>query len=424
MDVCHSPHSNNIFQAQACGDQEYNNIREMNISHDKLPQTQSVISKLNPEVKEFVPSSIKYTNVPRNDLPDYNTPVEFNNGKHSPVTRKVVTKTPNNDSTNQNARKEIPSPESSKVSHETGRNGAGDGEWVINKETKDRQLVMQDETIPIDSDVQMCTKDEEKMKIIAMLKEQISKIPKDSPFYKRKDKNVAIAALIKTNTIPSATSNLTPSSSSPKTILLTPEYFKGPCTAENQDAQDQENLVVPSHRMSPPKLHEEDSSKDNENIEDNVLEENITPKTDVTPVRTPIDPYMQESINKVNNWFNSPPASKSAKLCRGATTDVSKRKPAEPYLGTFMFKKKSVSDRNSSISSSKSPVLTTPTYVPSKYAQDLVKKYEERNQVKEMHKEEHMDIWTKLERDLKIKDEEYRLRIRQKEAENNNNNAS
>lgn len=402
--------------------EEYDNQRPRNFS-DEVIGTKIVISKLNPEVQEFVPKTIHSTNVSRNDSLDCNPLESFSNGKLSPKTLEEVLITSNNDSTNPNSRKQNLSQEQSKPSHETGKNGGGDCGWVNNKETKDKQFLTQDETKSLDSYVQMYTEDEDKKKMIAMLKEQISKIPKDSSFDKRKDRNVAIAALIKANTIPSPASNLTSSSPSPKTILLTPDYFQGPSTSGNLDAQDQENLV-PTPRWLSPKLHKEDNSQNIENVEDNVLEENFTPKLEVARVRTPIDESsVQESINKVNAWFNSPPSPKPPELSQAASSEISKPKSAQPYLGTFMFKKKSVPDRNSPMSDiyvSKSPVFTTPSYVPSKYAQDLAKKFEERNQVKEIH----MDIWTKLERDLKIKDEEYRLRIREREAQNSINNAS
>lgn len=419
LDVCHSYFDNN-FQAQASESQEHDNRCQKNFS-DKAPQTQIVISKLNPEVQEFVPKNIQsMNNVPRNHSRGSNILEEFNSGSNSPGLLKEVPKLSESNATYPKSIKQNLDQKSSEASHETDRNGAGDCGSVIYKETKDKQFVMQDKTKALDSDVQMYSKNNDKKKMTAILKEQISKIPKDGSFDKRKDRNVAIAALIKVNTIP-LLSNLTSSSPSPKPLLLTPDYFKGPSASENLDAQDQEKLV-PCPRISSPKLHEEDNTKNIENLENNVLEENITPKTEITPIRTPIDPYMQESINKVNNWFNGAPRSKPAEKHQGAISDTSKRKPGEPYLGTFMFKKKSVPDRNSplsDISISKSPVTTTPTYVPSKYAQDLVKKYES-NQFKK----EPNDIWTKLQRDLKIKDEEYRLRIREKEALNVDNNAT
>lgn len=408
--VSHSSYFNINFQTQASEGQECDDECQKN-PLDKPAPTQIVISKLNPEVQEFVPKNIKSTNdVPRNHSFDCNTLQELNNGKHSPETHKEAPIPFKNDTKYPNSRKQTLSQKSSQA-HETGRNGAGDNGRVIYKDIKDKQCIMPDETKVLLGP----EKYKEKKKMIAVLREIISKIPKDSPFDKRQDRNVAIATLVKANTIPSPT-NLCEQ----KPVLLTPDYFKGPSASEDLDTQHKEN-VVPS-RMSPPKLLGENKANNIENVEDNTIEENITSNLEVASVGTPVDPHMQESINKVNNWFSAPPRSKPAEQNQGAISDIPKAKPAEPYLGTCTFKKKSVPGQNSPVSSpstSKSPVSVTPSYIPSKHAQDLAKKYEERKQVKE----EHIDIWTKLERDLKIKDEEFRQRIRERAAQNDTNNA-
>lgn len=413
----HQSYFNINFQAQASERQELEDGCENNVPN-KAPQI--IISKLNPLVQEFVPNNIESTNNdPRNHSLDCNTFEDLSNGKHSPKTLEEVPKTSSNDATCPNSSKQKLSQDSSV---ETGRKGAGDCRWVNYKEAKDK-IVTRDDTKAHDSDVQMYPKGVDKKKIIAMLKKRISNIPKDSPFDKRKDRNVAIAALIKANTDPATASDLKPSLPSTKATLRTPDYFKGPSTSENIVAQLQENPVS-SPSTSSQKLLKEDKSKEIENVEDKVLEENVTPQNEVT-LKTPVDSYMRESINKVKNWLNSPPRSKPTEPHQGTTSNISKLKPAEPYFGAITFKKKSVQDRNSpksDISISKSSVMTTPSYLPSKHAQDLVKKYEERNQVKV--KEEYVDIWTKLERDLKIKDEEFRLRMREKEAQKKDNNAS
>lgn len=416
--VCNSSYSNNNFQAQASERIEYDDRCQRIL--DKAPQAQIVITKLNPEVQEFVPKNIQSTdNVPRNLSHDCNTLEELTNVKHSSELLEKVPKLSKGNDTCPKSMKEKLGQKSCEAPLKIDRNGAGDCDWVICKDPKGKQFVMPDKTKALDSDLQMYSKVDDKKKMTAMLKEQISKIPKDSSFDKRKDRNVAIAALIKVNTIASPVSNSTSNSPSPQPVLLTPDFFKGPSNSENLDAQDRENLAH-SSRVSTSKLLEEDNTKNIENVEKNILEENITPNKEA--VRTPIDPYMQESINKVNNWFNGAPRSKPVKQYQSTKPDISKPKSAEPYLGTIMFKKKSVPERNSplsDISIPKSPVRATPAYVPTKRAQDLVKKYES-NQVKE----EYIDIWTKLERDLKIKDEEYKLRIRQREAQNDINNAT
>lgn len=399
LSLSHCFYFNNNFQAQASEMQECDNRNREDFTDKALP-TQIVISKLNPDVKEFFPKNLQSTNnVSSNHSLPCNMLEEFGNGKHTPKPLEEDPKACNNGALHLNSRKQALFQKLSETSHKACENGFGDCGQVIPKKAKETQFVTQDKTKTLDSDVQTYTKNEDKVKIIAILKEKISKIPKDSAFDKRKDRNAAIAALIKASTVPTPISNLSSSSSSPKPLLRAPSYFQRPYDSENLNLQDRESLA-PYPGMSSPNLLEEDKCKDIENVEDIKLQENIKPKTDVTPVRTPVDPHMQESFDKVKTWLSGSPKPK--------------QKPAELYQGPITFKKKKTIP-TSNVPKTKSPVLTTPSYVPSKYAQELGKMYEERNQIKETQ----LDIWAKLERDLKIKDEEFFRRRR--EAQKNSN---
>lgn len=353
--------------------QDHNERLRGNISDQALTKTEIVISKLNPEVQDFIPKNIQYTNVPSNHSVGHNT-LEDVSKKHSPKLLKKLFKAWNNNAAHLN----------STYYHKTGQNGAGVSGRVNPKETQtidlDRQKLMQD-----------------KIGTITKLKEKIINIPKDSSFDKRKDRNVAIAALIKANTGPAIVTNLLSDSSSLQpTTLRPPSYFQ---------QQDQEVLAThPRTGTSSPTVLEENKSDDVTDV--TLIDEKVEPKTEVTPSRTPVDPYMQESVKKVNNWFNS--------------STKPKQKLAELVQGPIIYKKKDVPKQNSPISNSskgKSPVMTTPSFVFSKYAQELSEKYEERIQLNQA-KEPPLDIWAKLERDLKLKDAEI-LKKRREALRNN-----
>ncbi|XP_047529829.1 uncharacterized protein LOC125065997 isoform X2 [Vanessa atalanta] len=98
---------------------------------------------------------------------------------------------------------------------------------------------------------------------------------------------------------------------------------------------------------------------------------------------------VRESIVKVENWFNSP---------------SKKQKGSSFYLGPVTFKRKVSSKPMSpiSIDSENSNVQKSETFVPSVFANQLSKQYMERSKAREAREQ---DIWTKIELELKAKDE-------------------
>ncbi|XP_026493630.2 uncharacterized protein LOC113398901 [Vanessa tameamea] len=98
---------------------------------------------------------------------------------------------------------------------------------------------------------------------------------------------------------------------------------------------------------------------------------------------------VRESIVKVENWFNSP---------------SKKQKGSSFYLGPVTFKKKVSCKPMSpiSIDSENSNAQKSEIFVPSAFANQLSKKYMERSKAREAREQ---DIWTKIELELKAKDE-------------------
>ncbi|XP_050345984.1 uncharacterized protein LOC126770569 [Nymphalis io] len=97
---------------------------------------------------------------------------------------------------------------------------------------------------------------------------------------------------------------------------------------------------------------------------------------------------VRESIVKVENWFNSP---------------SKKQKGPSFYLGPVTFKRKVCSKPMSpiSIGSENSNAQKSEIFVPSEFANQLSKKYMERSKAREA---DEQDIWMKIESELKAKD--------------------
>ncbi|CAH2036815.1 unnamed protein product, partial [Iphiclides podalirius] len=113
---------------------------------------------------------------------------------------------------------------------------------------------------------------------------------------------------------------------------------------------------------------------------------------------------VEESVAKVNSWLNKgndhlPSASKGPAL----------------YLGPVTFKRKQAKKPKSPISEASDKSLNRmvdTSFVPSEYASKLTQSYMDRVKAKE---DKSLDIWGKLERDLKAKDEEVKSTRRQQQ---------
>ncbi|XP_022128815.2 uncharacterized protein LOC111002859 [Pieris rapae] len=104
---------------------------------------------------------------------------------------------------------------------------------------------------------------------------------------------------------------------------------------------------------------------------------------------TPTKEVIKKSVERVDNWLNGAPEIQKKSL----------------YLGPITFKKKTKksAESNTSINTVSSEELKVNNFSPTIIANELSEKF-----TKIINQREHasMDIWSKLERDLKAKDEE------------------
>ena len=115
-----------------------------------------------------------------------------------------------------------------------------------------------------------------------------------------------------------------------------------------------------------------------------------------------IDPQIEESVNKVENWLNysKSPETKGSIICLGSIT--------------FKRKASSIKSPNSDIeNNNKAPKASchSTNYITSKYADDLFKKFVEKSQARE---DQNGDIWSTLQKKLKARDEEIRNKLKKK----------
>lgn len=137
-----------------------------------------------------------------------------------------------------------------------------------------------------------------------------------------------------------------------------------------------------------------------------VSEKPATPKFEVEVSKNneyAADPEMQKSIKKVNNWFEKPASPKP--------------KPMAICLGPIAFKRKAAPIAKSPVSDGTSN-RSTPTgipqiaqYKPSKYAEDLGKKFEKQGSQQEVNKKQNQDIWTRAQSLMKEKEEKMKRKL-------------
>lgn len=124
----------------------------------------------------------------------------------------------------------------------------------------------------------------------------------------------------------------------------------------------------------------------------NIDERNVLSETDIT------DPIIKESISKVNNWLREKPV----------VTVSEKSKSAMVYLGPLTYKRKDSLTCKSPSEVTGKKVPKAAEYKPSSYAEELHKKYSEKS--KTIMPTPTLNIWEKLEADLKKKDFEVKNR--------------
>ncbi|XP_049869545.1 uncharacterized protein LOC126369245 [Pectinophora gossypiella] len=236
--------------------------------------------------------------------------------------------------------------------------------------------------------------------MVAALKSKIIAASKDNSLEKKRDRNVAIAALVRLNssapespkrvieqsaqrtpkpTQQPETTDFTKTISPKPIVLFTPEYFVGASRSPTAVTMD----------TKPPLLTPTSSGSIDS-----------------------LDPQVKQSIEKVSNWLSGP----DKKVAK---------KPMVPLTEPISFKKKDSAATMSSCSDvSKKKESPYAAFVPSEYATQLAKAY----RAKEEQKKEEQNmapktIWDKLENDLKAKDELIKKR-RSEQATNSASNPS
>ncbi|CAK1547390.1 unnamed protein product [Leptosia nina] len=187
----------------------------------------------------------------------------------------------------------------------------------------------------------------EKEKLKEILKSKISGTRNSSCGKSKRARNLAIATLLK---LTSAPNHVTEEPAAPK--LMTPDDFQ---TLNNNDALETK-----------------------ENLENQTSNEAIN-----------------KSVEKVKKWLKGPESPKKTKSI---------------FLGPITYQKRpdtKYCDSPTSSSNNDESNNCLTNFVPSSYAAELTEKYEQR--LKE--KQDQDDIWTKLERQLKERDEIIRQKI-------------
>ncbi|KAI5652162.1 hypothetical protein NE865_00500 [Phthorimaea operculella] len=266
--------------------------------------------------------------------------------------------------------------------------------------------------------------EQERQKMAALLKSKISTALKDNSFEKKREKNVAMAALLRLNSGPpktlpnSSTEQLQPTTAlriptteppkestesskltteppkeniellkqnrdlpKPPLVLFTPDYFAGPSRTPKEIIVDDSEHTIPEPKPL------------------------LDPTAKSPSPRETHDPIIKESIDKVNNWLNSP-------------DKKPKPKAPVPYIGPVTFKKKESITPKSPCSevSKKTEGYVIPKFVPSQNAAKLAKDFEAQVKAKEeteKKKQPPVNMWTELDVELKKRDEIIRNRSRE-----------
>ncbi|CAH0579531.1 unnamed protein product [Chrysodeixis includens] len=232
-------------------------------------------------------------------------------------------------------------------------------------------------------------KTDELKEIATELKNKISDAAKSDTFEFKKQKNVAIATLLRLYA-----NNKSPSNETDKGIkLIKPDFFKSTHPASSSSTS------TPEPKDNTTSIPSGSSASLSSTPVQTPLENNSNTS------KTKLDPEIRNSIEKVNNWLEKP----------------SKKNSKPVYLGPIAFKRKDVSPSPSppvgeTTSSPKRNICQDKQqYKPSTYASDLGKKYMERNKMLEAKQNEV--TWANLESVLKKKDKLIKKRSREPQHE-------
>lgn len=283
-----------------------------------------VISKLNPNVPEFVPTSSKTLLTAHK-----NNNLSLNN--------------------NMKTEKDI-SVTSIKNSNKT--NDLSTFSNVIKSDNSNGKADCDSNIIDINKRLDVSKlEDYEKEKLRENLKSKISSTSNTSCVKVKRQRNLAIATLMKLCSQPVTS---TQQQETKVLKLMTPQDFENPkCDTKQEET----------------------------------AESNIVPKKDELISQE----VVKQSVEKVNKWLKGP---------------EEKTKSQTLFLGPITYKKKEIIKSSASPTTTESSVSyhtndSISDYKPSKYATELSEKYKKRSKLQE----DVTDIWTKLERDLKAKDE-------------------
>ncbi|CAH0723094.1 unnamed protein product, partial [Brenthis ino] len=220
----------------------------------------------------------------------------------------------------------------------------------------------------------------------------------------KRERNLAIAMLVKLHTQPNNEIN----NDGQKPKLMTPDYFKksvnhdakmsGSDKSSNKNTNSNTPVVFDDIDMCKDTKDDiKDYSNNNSNSNDEIMQRE-SPVSD--NLNNSMTKEIKESIQKVDDWLNP-------KINAENKTSAITRPSL--YLGPITFKRKTNSKPMSPISveselKSQNSEKSNEVFVPSTFASELTKKYEERNKARD-NQLTNQDIWTKLESDLKVRDE-------------------
>ncbi|CAG9785979.1 unnamed protein product [Diatraea saccharalis] len=246
------------------------------------------------------------------------------------------------------------------------------------------------------------------------LRNKISSVSKSDNLQGKRDRNVAIATLLKLYSAePNKLKSLSPEKllapeksvkheSDGQPLLFTPEYFEM-SIAKGSPEETKPKSFTDIKKTIPLTVEKDAPSESNESR----IEETDSSKESFSSSSNSRleDPEVRQSIEKVTKWFDEPKSLKSVSPMKSI------RKGPAVFLGPISFKRKDspkspVSDESKRSTPTKSnSTAHVAHYKPSKYAEDLRKIYSERN--KDIDKR-NQDIWTALE--IKMKEKEERMR--------------
>ncbi|XP_069358678.1 uncharacterized protein [Maniola hyperantus] len=245
--------------------------------------------------------------------------------------------------------------------------------------------------------------EEQIKKIKQNLITKISVTSKETCVKVKRERNLAIASLVKLYCVPQPTDEEKPK-------LLVPAYFEKSNLAEKKTTE---------------KVGTEKSIDAQNPTEDSP---NKGPKAElsaekVEAMREAPDPSIAESVDKVQKWLhdseNAGSTTKNPKnnIIKNENVVVSKingqKEPSiakkAPYIGAVTFKRKASSKPISPTSTDSNECVKTSkprAYKPTKYAEELRKTYMEKKKLNEAKQQAMMDPWTKVEAELRAKDQE------------------